>query len=58
MMAVSKQTKSELLTEIKRLQEELEIAKSTSKVSPVKWEALAKNSPNEIYILNTILKIK
>lgn len=52
MMAVSKQTKSELLTEIKRLQEELEIAKSTSKVSPVKWEALAKNSPNEIYILN------
>jgi len=51
MIAVSKKTKSELLTEIKRLQEELEIAKSNPSL-PVKWDALAKNSPNEIFILN------
>jgi len=52
MMAVSKKTKSELLTEIKRLQEELEIATSNTNNAPIKWEALAKNSPNEIYVLN------
>lgn len=53
MTAGSKKTKSELLTEIKKLQEELKKTKNTSVRHPsFKWDALVKNSSNTILILN------
>ena len=49
----SKKTKSELLTEIKKLQEELkQIKKTASLHSLSKWDAIIKNSPNDILVLN------
>jgi PAS domain S-box-containing protein len=53
MKAGSKKTKSELLTEIKKLQEELEIVtKKSGQTSQVKWDSLIKNSPDDIFLLN------
>jgi PAS domain S-box-containing protein len=53
MIAGSKKTKSELLTELKKLQEELEIVKKKSgQSSSTKWDSLIKNSHADIFILN------
>ncbi|HET6225523.1 MAG TPA: PAS domain S-box protein [Bacteroidia bacterium] len=51
MIAVSNKTRSELLTEIKKLQEELKIVKSTA-APMLKWDAFIMNSPNETFILD------
>lgn len=52
-MTIASKTKSELLIEIKKLQEELkQVKKKPGQHSEFNWSGLAKNSLNDIFIVN------